>query len=154
MPTKKQKKNPSIKIIKITTDSDMKKAFFIREEVFMKEQRVSREDEYDGLDEESFHFLAIYDTVDCGTARWRVSENKIKLERFAVLPKYRNKGVATELIDFVLKDIISNKPDSVSHACLHAQVDVIALYDKFGFSTKGEEFIECDIPHVYMERKL
>ena len=60
-----------IEAIKITSSQDQETARKIREEVFVKEQNVPLEEEYDQYEAESTHFLAFYYKNACGTARRR-----------------------------------------------------------------------------------
>ena len=140
----------ALQVIKITSDEDMQKAFAIREEVFMKEQLVSREDEYDGFDAEAHHYLGLVNDEPAGAARWRKTEEGIKLERFCVLPVFRRRGLANEMVTMIMKDILAAKV-SLEKVYLHAQVDVIALYESAGFKKVGNEFLECNIRHQTME---
>lgn len=133
----------------ITADKDMQAAYVIREEVFIVEQRVSRRDEFDEFEEESFHFLAMIEDTAVGAARWRVTEKGAKLERFAVGKKYRGKGVGKALVQAVLDHI--DRTNFSGKLYLHAQLDAIPLYTHFGFEIVGEQFTECDIEHHTME---
>src|SRR6476661_2335938 len=85
-------------------DPGLDEAFVIRRKVFVDEQHCPPDLEYQN-DDVSTHFLAKCDGVSCGAARWRKTENGIKLERFAVLPEFRGKGVGVELVKSVLSDI-------------------------------------------------
>ncbi len=140
----------TVLVTKIQSDEDLQKAFAIREEVFMKEQQVSREDEYDGFDAESHHYLGSVNGEPAGTARWRRTGEGIKLERFCVLPGFRRRGLANELVRVVMKDILALMAPN-EKVYLHAQVDVIALYESAGFKKVGNEFLECNIRHQTME---
>ena len=133
----------------ITAREDIKEAYAIREEVFVVEQRVSREDEFDEFEEESFHFLAMIDDRPVGAARWRATEEGAKLERFAVGKKDRGKGVGKVLVQSVLDHI--DQSDFTGKLYLHAQLDAVPLYAHFGFEIVGEQFTECDIEHRTME---
>lgn len=139
-----------IEVIKIASKEDLEQAFYIRRKVFMEEQKVSEADEYDGLDESSTHFLAFYGSKPAGTARWRYVENNVKLERFAVLVSFRGKGVGKELLKKVMGDVLTAVPLG-TRVFLHAQIDVVPLYQSHGFVTVGEEFEECNILHIEME---
>ncbi|MEQ9006871.1 MAG: GNAT family N-acetyltransferase, partial [Ekhidna sp.] len=76
----------------VTTDELKKKAFEIREEVFVVEQQVSREEEFDEFEDESYHFVALDENDDpIGSARWRYTEKGIKLERFTAKKEWRGK---------------------------------------------------------------
>ena len=148
--TSKSAQTPAISVIKIRSEATLQKAYAIRQEVFMKEQGVSFEDEYDGFDETSQHFLGFVDDKPAGTARWRRTEEGIKLERFCVLPAFRRQGLAAELLKLVMTDVLAARK-SGEKIYLHAQLEVIPLYEAAGFEKVGNEFLECNISHQTME---
>ena len=138
---------------KITQPEELQAAFAVRREVFIKEQNVSEEDEFDVFDLTSAHFLA-YDQAGnpCGTARWRKTNNGIKLERFAVLKTCRAQGVGALLLQHVLEDI-TQYPELLGQTIyLHAQATAVDFYQKYDFQKVGDLFYECEIPHYKMEK--
>ena len=138
-----------IKIIPLQFDSDdMEKAFDIRREVFLIEQNVDPEIEFE-FEEDSHQFLAYFKNDPAGTARWRATEKGIKLERFAVLKKHRGKGVASALIEKILSDLSVIKNKNIIY--LHAQESACPLYEKHGFVRYGDRFLEADIWHYKMK---
>jgi len=137
-----------IEVFKIELQGDLKKAFEIREKVFVIEQKVDREEEYDEFEESSIHFLAIENEVPLGTARWRKKGDKLKMERFAVLKEARGKGVGTLLVQAVMNDIDASNVEGQMY--MHAQVHAIPFYEKLGFRKQGDLFLECDIEHYIM----
>ncbi|RRB06944.1 GNAT family N-acetyltransferase [Larkinella rosea] len=139
-----------ITVTQIVRPAEMQHVFAIREEVFVKEQHVRKEDEYDEFETTSHHFLALYDGTPCGTARWRTTSNGVKLERFAVLAAYRGKGVGQRLVQAVLDDIFSQQPEPIESVYLNAQLTAMPLYAKFGFKAVGPMFEECGIQHYKM----
>ena len=144
-----------VTVKKIGSEPEMKKAFAIREEVFVKEQNVAKEDEYDEFEESATHFLAeSREGVPFGTARWRYTSNGIKLERFAVMEGARGKGVGMALVEAVLEDIEKHPESDGKTIYLHAQLSAIPLYEKFGFKKYGEEFEECGIKHYQMKKEV
>jgi len=118
----------------------------VRETVFVKEQKVPQELEWDGLDKEAIHVLA-KDNVGhpIGTARLQSSG---KIGRMAVLKSWRGKGVGQALLTALLDDAI--QADMVG-LYLNAQKDAIPFYEKQGFRATGPEFYEANIPHKKME---
>ena len=72
--------------------------FYVRNTVFVIEQKVSREEEFDEFESSSVHYLGTVNGQPAGTARWRITEEGIKLERFAVLDKYRNQKVGSQIL--------------------------------------------------------
>ena len=143
-----------ISVEKVLNKEDLNKVFQIREEVFVVEQEVDPAEEYDEFEESSVHFLATSDGIPAGTARWRFTDKGIKLERFAVLKPMRGKGIGQALVKAVLDDI-NKHPESKGKKCyMHAQLDAMPLYAKFGFEQVGEMFEECNILHYKMELYL
>ncbi len=127
-------------------------AFSIRQRVFVDEQKVSREEEYDSFEDESSHYLLLVAQQPAGTARWRFTDYGIKLERFAVLPQFRNSGAGSFLIQQVLADVLPlNK-----YTYLNAQVPAMNVYKRAGFVQVGDLFYEANIPHFKMvyEKKI
>ena len=132
----------------ITSENDLKIAFAIRKKVFVEEQKVPEDIEWDEFEYRSNHILAYVRDKPAGTARWRQTQKGVKLERFAVLPEFRLCGVGKNLVHFILKELMKNETKY-----LHAQKHVVAFYERFGFVKKEGEFFEADIPHWLMELK-
>jgi predicted GNAT family N-acyltransferase len=140
-----------ISVRKINDEPELSQAFEIRKVVFIREQKVPVEEEFDLYDEESEHYLAYYSDTPCGVARWRFTDlgNSIKLERYAVLKEFRNKGVGSALVKKTLEDAL--EVVGCDKIYLNAQLDAVPLYQRFGFVPVGEVFLECDIKHLQME---
>ena len=136
---------------KITTKEQLDAAFYIREQVFVVEQEVAAEEEYDEFEDSSRHFLASLDGQPVGTARWRFTANGVKMERFAVLEEARGQGVGQALVAAVLADIEAMPEATGKMKYLHAQLHAMPLYAKFGFQQVGEQFEECAILHYKMQ---
>ncbi len=123
----------------------------IRTRVFIEEQGCPPEEEWDGFDEVSRHFLGWVGLVPVATARWRVvpfSERLVaKLERFAVLPEYRGRGYGRALVRYVMDDA---RRAGFSMLLIHAQAHLERFYESLGFRSTGHRFVEAGIPHVQM----
>ena len=141
----------SLQVERITRDDQLKSAYWIREQVFVLEQEVDPKAEYDEFESQCAHFLACLDNKPVGTARWRVTPNGVKLERFAVLEEARGKGVGQALVTAVLSDIESNPKAIGKLKYLHSQLNAVPLYSKFGFEKSGDMFEECNILHYKMQ---
>jgi predicted GNAT family N-acyltransferase len=137
-----------ITAVNVVDPIDLAKVYSIREQVFVLEQQVPRDAEYDAFESVAKHYLATYQGVPCGAARWRKTEIGIKLERFAVLESYRNKNVGAYLLQEVLKDI--GKAHADQKIYLHAQLPAVNFYRRHGFKIEGNMFSECDIQHYKM----
>ncbi|GAB3956232.1 GNAT family N-acetyltransferase [Spirosoma harenae] len=139
-----------IAVLPISNPTDLDIAFAIRRQVFVDEQQVAPEEEYDEFEGSSTHFLAYADETPCGTARWRRTSNGVKLERFAVLSDFRGKGVGYALVQAVLDDVFSQQPEPIERIYLHAQLPAMPLYARFGFVAVGPMFEEAGIQHYKM----
>lgn len=136
-----------IQVSKVSDPENLEKVFAIRREVFVGEQNCPPELEWEH-EEESNHFLATVDGEPAGASRWRKTDKGCKLERFAVLKKFRGNGVGQELVKTVLSDL----PKDAEYVYLHAQVDAVTLYERFNFVKTGPEFEEAGIRHYKMVR--
>lgn len=115
----------------------------IRRKVFVLEQNVRQEMEFDQFEPVCHHYIAYLDNRAVGTARWRETAEGIKLERFAVLPPYRNKGIGKVVISHLIQDVKPmHKPIYVT-----AQTHMYEFFEKVGFVLLPGEFIEAGIPH-------
>ncbi|QSE96115.1 GNAT family N-acetyltransferase [Fulvivirga lutea] len=141
-------------IKEISSDEELKKAFEIRKIVFVEGQNVPFEEELDKYENESHHLLAVYNNEPAGTCRWRFTNEGIKLERFAVLEKFRGNKIGSALVETTLQNIKTHPKFSGQMLYLNSQIDAVPLYKKFGFKTIGEEFLECDIRHLKMIKYL
>lgn len=148
------KEEISVTVTIAQTKEQLNQIFAIREEVFVIEQEVDPSEEYDEFEESSRQFLAQINGQNAGTARWRFTEKGVKLERFAVLKSHRNKGVGQALVKTVIEDIENHPESKDKKLYLHAQLDAVPLYAKFGFQKVGDIFEECNIKHYKMELSL
>ncbi|MFA5632760.1 MAG: GNAT family N-acetyltransferase [Porticoccaceae bacterium] len=116
----------------------------IRREVFIDEQGVPEEDEWDHKDYDASHWLAWgSDRVAMATAR--LAGNKIG--RMAVLKPYRGNGVGSALLRAIIKHAVES---GMTHLVLDAQSYAVAFYERQGFRVTGEEFMDAGIAHLPM----
>lgn len=136
-----------ISVEKVLGEPQMSQVLALRKAVFVDEQGVPSGIEYAG-DESAHHFLAAHDGRACGTARWRKTGDGFKLERFAVLPEYREMGIGAALLNAVLADL----PDDPVPIYLNAQLPAVGFYERYGFRCVGDVFEEAGIAHRKMEK--
>ena len=134
-----------IKINIVTTDQEYKDCLYIREKVFIKEQKINKKLEYDDKKVSAIYIVAKINLIAIGTARYRSTEIGMKLERFAVLKEYRGLGVGKSLVSFLVKILKSEK-----NLYLNSQKKVAGFYEKLGFKIRGDVFYEAKIPHYKM----
>ncbi|PFY73166.1 GNAT family N-acetyltransferase [Bacillus wiedmannii] len=138
----------------ITELTDLETAFHIRKEVFVKEQNVPLEDEFDTFDkiaEKCKHILVYYNDLPVGTGRIRFVDGAGKLERICILKDYRTYGLGKVIIQ-TLEEIARNK--QVTKMKLHGQTQAEGFYKKLGYQTSSDVFMEDGIPHILMTKML
>jgi len=117
----------------------------IRTTVFIHEQRIPEDLEWDDFDLVSMHVLALNsDEQPIGTARLLPDGH---IGRMAVLKEWRGKGLGTAMLLRILEELRNRR---IQKAILNAQTTAIKFYEKFGFQVSGKEFTEAEIPHVKM----
>ncbi|RSK33839.1 GNAT family N-acetyltransferase [Hymenobacter metallilatus] len=135
---------------RVTTAQELTAALEIRHTVFVLGQNVPAELEHDTHDHtDATHYLArAGDGTFCGAARWRRTEQGVKLERFAVLAEYRNQQVGEALLKAVLRDVQAAHP--TAEVYLNAQVAAVRFYERHGFRKVDAAFWEAGIEHYRM----
>ncbi len=130
----------------ITTDWQSHKPALmrLREQVFINEQHVPVELEWDELDAEAVHLLATHNGAAVGCAR--VVGNQIG--RMAVLMDWRNHGVGMALLDKAVQVV---RQHGFPGAKLSAQTHAIGFYQKVGFQITSEPYLDANILHVDMQ---
>lgn len=120
----------------------------VRRRVFIEEQNVPEEEEWDDDDLRADHLLAIRDGRAVGTLRFLPHEGWLRVSRVAVLAECRGLDVGRRLMLACLREALER---GYSRSFLHSQTDKAAFYRKFGYREVGEEFMEAGIPHVRMD---
>jgi predicted GNAT family N-acyltransferase len=136
----------------VTGDVELPEAFEVRRQVFVREQGISEDLVFDGHDREVLHMVVKDGERVIGTARVQfLANNQAKLERMAILKRYRRKGIGKEILlflDAVLKD------KQVQQVIIHAQLEVVPFYKSCGFDELGLPFREAGIKHIKMRKQL
>ena len=117
----------------------------IRTAVFIHEQKIPEDLEWDEFDFISMHVLALNsDEQPIGTARLLPNGY---IGRMAVLKEWRGKGLGSAMLLRILEELRNRR---IQKAVLNAQTTAIKFYEKFGFQVSGKEFMEAGIPHIIM----
>ncbi|MDQ0483802.1 GNAT family N-acetyltransferase [Guptibacillus hwajinpoensis] len=142
-----------MKAVTIQTEEELKQAFYIRKKVFIEEQGTPEKDEYDQFDslKAAEHILILDKNNAVGTARWRVVDGIGKLERICILKSYRKLGIGNMIVS-KLEELAAKK--GLDWVKLHGQVQAERFYQKLGYQTDSDVFMEDGIPHVLMWKKL
>lgn len=135
--------NITIKTVDFNQDSSEIKN--IRTKVFIQEQNVPTELEWDEFDNDATHILAYYDGKAVGTARL-LSDGHIG--RMSVLKSYRNRNIGKRMLKYLLE--IAQK-NSNTKIVLSAQNHAVEFYKKQGFIVTSDVYLDAGIPHYDME---
>lgn len=121
----------------------------VRRAVFIVEQGIQEQDEWDSADVHCVHALALAAKRDAvGTGRL---EPTGKIGRLAVLAEFRGRGLGGELLEWLVAEARRQGMETVH---LHAQVRALQFYLQHRFEPQGAEFDEVGIPHQRMTRQL
>ena len=140
--------NPELKIVSGSWKDLATPAKMIREAVFIQEQHIAAEDEWDAEDAVAVHFIVFQQDQAIATARL-LSNNSIG--RVAVLTTARGLGVGQRLMQAVINYARAEQREFVK---LSSQVHAIGFYQALGFEAQGDEYLDCGIPHIDMYLKL
>lgn len=121
----------------------------IRIEVFMKEQGF--ENEFDDIDDISFHIVVFDEERPIGTCRFFKENNHYTIGRVAVLKEYRNQHIGNLLLESAENEIKKLNGDLI---VVHAQVRVSPFYEKQGYIQFGQIDDDEGVPHMWMKKKI
>jgi predicted GNAT family N-acyltransferase len=121
----------------------------VRHAVFVREQGIPADLEWDGCDTGCLHVLALDARgAAVGTARMQTDGH---IGRMAVLKDRRGQGVGSRLLASLVGIAREMRLPSV---WLTAQITALPFYLKHEFVVEGDEFSEAGIVHRRMRRVL
>jgi len=120
----------------------------VRYAVFVVEQNVPPELEFDDQDPMSVHVVALINLVPVATGRLAPDG---KIGRMAVLKNFRIKGIGRKIL---LKLIEIGQGKGVREYYLSSQYHAIPFYEKMGFIAEGPMYVEAGIDHRLMKRRI
>jgi predicted GNAT family N-acyltransferase len=121
----------------------------VREQVFLGELGIARDVEFDGLDEQAAHFIALNEAgLPLGTARLLASG---QISRVAVLPEHRRRGIGRQLLSTVAEHATRV---GLGRVFLYVQGQVVPFFRTAGFRPTSVESLDTDSPDVEMELAL
>ena len=131
----------------------------LRTQVFIQEQNVSAEDEWDSADETATHFLVrSIDGAAIGCARLILEKHQtaetlptqivFHIGRVAVLQEHRQQGIGRQLMQTVIANCLQHHRSASVYLC--AQTQHIRFYQKLGFVIRSNVFMDAGIPHIEM----
>jgi len=126
-------------------------ALALREDVFVREQGVSLEEELDGLDGAAVHLVVVDDGAVVGTCRLVFEGTTVKLGRMAVARSRRGLGLARALLTEAEGQ---SRARGARRIVLAAQLSAEPLYERAGYDAYGDVFLDAGIDHVMMAKGL
>jgi len=132
-----------------SNEADREACKAVREQVFIVEQQVPAEDEWDEFDERARHVLA-RDAAGNPIGTGRLTSDAV-IGRMAVMRDWRGRQVGAVMLDRLIEQARALAYPAIE---LHAQSQAVAFYEQFGFATYGDEFVECAIKHFHMRLDL
>jgi predicted GNAT family N-acyltransferase len=142
--------------------ADRELCFAVRKEVFVREQGVPEDLEYDAYDAVAVHVLAVRDDgVPLGAGRLLYGEAAAQkvggdpsvgsLGRLAVTREARGLGLGVALVRAIEE---AARARGLTAVDLHAQTHALGFYERLGYAAYGQEYLEAGIPHRAMRRTL
>ncbi|MFW2045759.1 GNAT family N-acetyltransferase [Acinetobacter variabilis] len=138
----------NLKIVSGSWEKLAQDAKKIREAVFIQEQQIAPEEEWDAEDAISTHFVAYLQDQAMATARLLKNHS---IGRVAVLQSARGTGIGYKTMRAVIDQAKAEQREFVK---LSSQVHAIGFYQNLGFDVQGEEYLDCGIPHIDMYLSL
>ena len=133
------------------SNSDIEEIKEVRKVVFNNELKIPESYLFDEYDNTCEQFLIKNNEITVGALRLRKESNAIKLERMAILPKFRKMLFGSKAISEVKKYCIIKNESKIS---LDSIYDVRGFYKKCGFGEIGTVFKRVGLPHIRMELEL
>lgn len=132
-------------------DDDIHLCYEIRRKVFVEEQNVPEEEEFDSYDAVSGHYLIFNEkNIPVATGRLRrINDDTFQIGRIATLKDYRHKGFATFLLLSMIEKVRSLGGKEIG---LLAQIPAIYFYEKSGFVVDDDTIVmDAGIEHKHMK---
>lgn len=135
----------------VADEQELHGALAVRRAVFVDEQGVPDELEYDEHDADADHLVALDGDAVVGTCRLLHRGSVCKLGRMAVLPGARRRGVASRLLALAERRAHDR---GARRMALSAQVTVVDLYERAGYTAHGTVYLDAGIDHIAMDKPL
>ena len=130
-------------------DNNQNDWYYVREEVFVKEQGF--QNEFDDLDNTSLHITMYIDNELAGCGRYFKDDEYYVIGRIALLANYRKKGLSKILITEIENQI---KNLGGTKTKLHAQCRAMPIYHAVGYKEYGEIEYDEHVEHIWMKKEL
>lgn len=141
-------------LVKVNTPAQFNDAMYIRVKVFIEEQKIKVEDEYD-INELDYTSFVLYKSGEkVATLRYKIDKVKriATIGRIAVLKEYRGQGYAKLMINYV-EELLTFKYRPLT-ITIGGQHHLKAYYESLGYIVEGEPYYDADILHYHLIKEI
>lgn len=145
---------PNLTFVKVVTPAQFNDAMYLRIKVFIEEQQISVEDEYDKNEGDFTTYVLYKEKMPIATIRYKVDKlnRKVTFGRIAVIKRERNKGYASKMLMY-LENMLKIKYRPVTFI-IGGQAHLKAYYERLGYRVIGEPYLDANIKHYHLEKHL
>jgi predicted GNAT family N-acyltransferase len=136
------------RIVVARTSDDVERALAVRAAVFMMEQHCPYEEEFDGNDRTCTHLIGLVDGEPAAAMRIRYFADFVKLERLAVLPRFRGMLIAKEIVEAAI-NFCRRKGYRKMYG--HGQKRLVKFWARYGFHPVDKNYALVFSDHEYVE---
>lgn len=140
-----------VKIIESIWPANQGAIRLIRQTVFIEEQNVPDNLEWDDLDSTAIHLCIFSEHSNKELIAYARLLPEGKLTRMAVAKEHRAKGYGAALVQYAIAKSIQLELTKIK---LDAQIPAVPFYQKLGFLTHGDEFWDAGIKHIHMFKSI
>lgn len=146
--------NEGITITKVTTPAQFNDALYIRYKVFIEEQKIAAEDEYDPRESDYTTFVLYVKDKKAATIRYKydATNRTAHIGRLAVLKEYRGQKLGIALINYV-EELLSAKYRPLTFH-IGGQSHLVEYYEKLGYTKVGAPYLDAGIKHFTFIKKV
>jgi len=129
---------------------EYQKTLALRERVLRIPLGLKLSDNDTADEDQQLHFAVFQDgtLLACVVAK-ALGSGAVKLRQMTVCPQQQRKGVGRQLLRFVENTLRQRGFQRIE---MSARQSAIGFYEKLGYRTAGESYIEQGIPHIKMQR--
>ena len=135
----------------VNNEIDMEACYKIRYDVFTLEQNFDAEIDKDEYDKVSKHILVLDNDKPIATSRIFIKDNYYKAGRICVLKEYRNKNIGYNMMNKIIEFV---RTTDIKLIKLSSQYHAYKFYEKCGFKTVGEPYLEEGEKHILMTKEI
>ncbi|MGL9747646.1 GNAT family N-acetyltransferase [Enterococcus sp. DIV0170] len=127
-------------------------AFYLRYQVFVLEQNILPELEFDQLDTADRQYLVFFDEqLPVATVRYQKLDSvTLNPDRLCVHPDYRGHGLGAELLQYIEKQA---SKEGCCYSVLSAEISAQKFYEQQGYQVVSDVFEEDGIPCIKMQKE-